>query len=194
MKPEDVELDPELSRLWNELRRLRSALRDATRARYGRLNPFTEDLFDWKEKGDFWGGHDVTIYDSATVVGEVKIGDHSWIGPFCSLDGTGGLTIGSYCSISSGTHLMTHDTVKWALSGGKQRYEYSAIRVGDRCFIGVGCVVTRGVTIGVESVVAAGAVVTEDVPPRSIVAGVPARLIGHVVIAPDGSVELVTSP
>jgi len=194
MKPEDADLDPELRKLWDELRRLRGALRDATRARYGRVNPFNEDLFDWKEKGEFAGGKDVTIYDSATVVGDVQIGDHTWIGPFCSLDGTGGLTIGSYCSISTGTHLMTHDTVKWALSGGRMKYEYSPIHIGDHCFLGVNSVVTRGVTIGDRCVIAAGAVVTADVPPMSIAAGVPARLIGRVVVGEDGTVQLSQLP
>jgi acetyltransferase-like isoleucine patch superfamily enzyme len=194
MKPEDVELDPDLRRLWDELRRLRSVLRDSTRSRYGRINPFDEDLFDWKEKGEFAGGKDVTIYDSATVVGEVRIGDHTWIGPFCSLDGTGGLTIGSYCSISSGTHLMTHDTVRWALSGGRQQYEYSPIRIGDHCFLGVNSVVTRGVSIGDRCVVGAGAVVTADLPPLSIAAGVPARMIGRVAVSEDGTVELQQLP
>jgi acetyltransferase-like isoleucine patch superfamily enzyme len=192
MKPSDVELDPRLRDLWQQLLDLRRTLRDATRARYGRVNPFNEDLFDWKEKGEFAGGKDVTIYDSATLVGDVTIGDHTWIGPFCSLDGTGGLTIGSYCSISSGTHLMTHDTVKWALSGGRAAYEYAPIRVGDHCFLGVSSVVTRGVTIGDSCVVGAGAVVTSDLPALSIAAGVPARVIGRVVIGDDGQVTLVS--
>jgi acetyltransferase-like isoleucine patch superfamily enzyme len=194
MKPEDVELDPELRRLWDQLRELRKALRDVTRSRYLRVNPFNEDLFDWKEKGAVAGGTDVTIYDSTTVVGDVKIGDHTWIGPFCSLDGTGSLTIGSYCSISSGTHLMTHDTVRWALSGGRLGYEYSPIFIGDHCFLGVNSVVTRGVTIGDHCVVGAGAVVTGDLAPLSIAAGVPARVIGRVVIGDDGTIQLSQLP
>lgn len=51
------------------------------------------------------------------------------------------------------------------------------VRVGSRCFIGGGSVLMPGVTIGDNSIVAAGAVVMEDVPPRSIVAGVPAQVI-----------------
>ena len=51
------------------------------------------------------------------------------------------------------------------------------IRVGKRCFIGGGAVLTPGVTIGDESIVAAGAIVLDDVPPRSIVAGNPARVV-----------------
>jgi maltose O-acetyltransferase len=51
------------------------------------------------------------------------------------------------------------------------------IRIGERCFIGGGSAILPGVTVGDEVIVAAGAVVFEDVPPRSIVAGNPARVI-----------------
>ena len=45
----------------------------------------------------------MTIYDSTTVVGDVKIGENTWIGPFCSIDGGGGLEIGENCDITSET-------------------------------------------------------------------------------------------
>jgi acetyltransferase-like isoleucine patch superfamily enzyme len=170
-------------RLLGDLRALRGHLRDETRARHRRLNPFTEDLTDWRERGHYWAGEDrgITIYDSTTVAGDVEIGDGTWIGPFCSLDGTGGLTIGAHCSISAGVQLLSHDTVRWALSGGELPAERSSTRIGDRCFIGTRAVVVRGVQIGDGCVVGAGAVVTEDVASGTIVAGVPARRIGAVV-------------
>ncbi|HEX2060498.1 MAG TPA: acyltransferase [Thermoanaerobaculia bacterium] len=181
MKPTDVQLPDDLRELWEQLVRLRAALRDETWHRFGRVNPSYEDLFDWKEKGAFVRGNNVTVYDSTTVVGDVAIGDNTWIGPFCSLDGTGGLAIGSYCSISAGTHIQTHDTVRYAVSGGRLPYEYAPVRIGDCCFIGVNAVILKGVTIGAHSIVGAGAVVTHDIEPYSIVAGVPARKIGTVV-------------
>jgi acetyltransferase-like isoleucine patch superfamily enzyme len=189
MKPSDLQLDDDLRRLWEQLIRLRDALRDETWRRFSRVNPSYEDLFDWKEKGAFVRGSGVTVYDSTTIVGNVAFGDHTWVGPFCSLDGTGGLTIGSYCSVSAGTHIQTHDTVRYAVSGGKAPYEYAAVSIGDCCFLGVNSVVLKGVTIGAHSVVAAGAVVTSDVDPYSIVAGVPARRIGTVRLDGD-NVEL----
>src|SRR4029453_3383982 len=112
MNFDDVALDDELLRLARQLHGLRGKLRDHAWREYRRLNPFVEDLFDWKEKGQFAGGKDVTIYESATVVGDVTIGDHTWVGPFCLLDGSGSLRIGSYCSISTGTQILTHDTIR----------------------------------------------------------------------------------
>lgn len=182
---ESGNLDPELQRLWDQLVRLNAHLREQARGDHGRINPFAENLFSWKEKGAYAGCEDVTIYDSATIIGDVEIGDHSWVGPFCMLDGTGGLRIGRNCSIATGAQLQTHDTVKWAVSGGRLDYEYSPVTIEDCCFIGAHAVVTRGVTVGTETLVAAGAVVTRDVPPRSIVAGVPAKVVGSVRIEGD---------
>jgi acetyltransferase-like isoleucine patch superfamily enzyme len=185
-------MDERLTALWGDLRRLREHLRERTRLDYGRLNPFYEDLFEWKERGAYWLGEDkgVTIYNSTTVVGDVSIGKNTWVGPFCSLDGTGGLRIGKNCSISAGCQLLSHDTVKWALSGGREAYEYAPVSVGDCCFLGVHAVVVKGVSIGKHCLVAAGAVVTRDVPDYSIVAGVPARVIGAVRVAEGGHVTL----
>jgi acetyltransferase-like isoleucine patch superfamily enzyme len=173
--------------LLEDLRALHHQLRHDTRERHGRINPFTEDLFPWKERGRHWVGEDrdVTIYNSATVIGDVEIGRGTWIGPFCMLDGTGGLRIGAWCSLSAGVQLYTHDTVRWALSGGRAAAEHAPTRIGDRCFLGAHAVVVRGVTIGAGCVIGAGAVVVDDVPDATIVGGVPARRLGHVEVDGD---------
>lgn len=177
-----------VDRLHADLRALHERLRGETLESYRRMNPFCEDLFDWKEGGRAWTGDDrgVTIYDSTTVVGDVEIGRDTWVGPFCSLDGTGGLTIGHHCSISSGCELVTHDTARWALSGGAEEYEYAPTRIGDCCFLGSRVVVTKGVTIGDHCLIAAGGVVTGDLPDHTIAAGVPAERIGTVRIDERG--------
>lgn len=191
MNIDEVQLDEKLKSLWHQLRDLHYKLREYTSSKYGRVNPFAENLFDWKEKGEFFAGKGVTIYDSTTIVGDVKIGDYTWIGPFCSLDGNGGLSIGSYSSISLGCQLLTHDTVKWALSGGKAAHEYAGTWIGNYCFLGSYVVVLKGVTIGDHCVIGAGAVVTKDVSNNSIIAGVPARRIGKVEITGNGEVRLI---
>ncbi|MGH2874004.1 MAG: acyltransferase [Solirubrobacteraceae bacterium] len=175
-----------------DLNALHERLRSQTRQSHNRFNPFAEDLFDWHERARAWSPNagNVTVYNSATIIGDVTIGDDTWVGPYCLLDGTGGLVIGHHCVISTGSQLLTHDTVRWALSGGRSDYEYASTRIGDCCFVGTHAIVTRGVTVGEQSLIAAGAVVTRDVHARSIVAGVPARRIGIVVDGADGGVEL----
>jgi acetyltransferase-like isoleucine patch superfamily enzyme len=120
----------------------------------------------------------------AWLIGDPEIGPGTWIGAFTVIDGSGGLVIGAGCDISCGVHIYTHSSVRRCVSG--RRYtevERQATRIGDRVFLGANAVVNMGVTIGDEAVVAAGAVVTRDVPARTVVAGVPARPVADVVIS-----------
>ncbi len=188
---EGIVLEPELLKLWGQLNQLHIQLRDYTMHQYKRINPFCEDLFDWQEKGHYCSGKEsVTIYDSATIVGDVKIGENTWIGPFCTIDGNrASVKIGSFCSISGFVQILTHDTVKWALSGGRLPYEYAPVEIGDCCFIGIQSIILKGVTIGNHCLVAANSVVIRDLPDYAIVAGNPARIIGRVTIS-ESSVNL----
>lgn len=183
-------LSDDLKDLYNKLNLLNEGLSDFTYAKYKRVNPFVENLIDWHKKSEKYAGDkSITIYDSATLIGEVEVGSHSWIGPFCMLDGSGGLRIGEFCSISSGVMIYSHDTVKWSLSGGRAEYEYASTSVGDNCFIGTQTIVVKGVHIGASCLVGANSLVNRDLPDRSIAAGVPAKIIGEVVIT-DNTVEL----
>jgi acetyltransferase-like isoleucine patch superfamily enzyme len=122
----------------------------------------------------------------AWVSGEPEIGVGTWIGAFTVIDGSGGLTIGAGCDISSGAQIYTHSSVRRCVSGRAfPTVERAPVRIGDHVFIGAGAIVTMGVTIGHHSVVAAGAVVTRDVPPFTVVAGVPARATARVLLDGD---------
>ena len=187
LKEDFFTLNPEQTILLKNLFGLQDVLRDITFRDYKRVNPFQEDITDWKERGEFlFGkGKNITVYNSSLVVGDVKVGENTWIGPYAELDGTGGLEIGSFCSISSGVNITTHDSVKWALSGGKMNYEKSPVKIGNCCFIGTHAFISRGVELGNHVLVGAGAVVTKSFPDFSIIAGVPAKVIGKVNIGND---------
>ena len=129
------------------------------------------------------------------ISGNPTIGKNTWVGYFTILDGTGGLTIGENCSIASGVHIYTHDAIKWAILGlekNKKTGEHlnrSNTIIGDNVFIGANAIILKGVTIGKQSIVAAGSIVHKDIPPNSIVAGNPAQVIGKTIITKEN--ELV---
>ncbi|MFU8849835.1 acyltransferase [Micromonospora sp. SL1-18] len=126
----------------------------------------------------------------AWIAGDPVIGPGTWIGAFTVIDGSGGLTIGAGCDISSGVQIYTHSSAKRCVSG--RRYntvDRAPVRIGDHVFIGANATVMMGVTIGDSAVVAAGAVVTRDVPERTVVAGVPARPVAQVSFDGDGVPE-----
>ncbi len=179
--------------LGDELRALHDALGAQMRREHDRDLPFEELVFDrWERARSLGFGEGASIYHNAYVFGDVTVGAGTWIGPFVMLDGSGGLEIGATCSISTGVHIYTHDTVRWALSGGTHEPERGPVRIGACTYIGAQAVVLKGVTIGEHCVVGAGALVNRDVPPFSIVGGVPARVRGRVVVdAASGAIELV---
>ena len=178
--------------LLNKIISIQKKLWSYTLKRFKRINPIMEDITDWKEKGKFlYGDKNITIYESSTITGEVEIGENTWIGPFTALDGTGGLKIGKNCSISSKVNIVSHDSIKWALSGGKESYEYAPINIGDNCFLGTGAFVGKGVNIGNNCLIAANSVVTTDFEDYSIVGGIPAKKIGYIVINKNHKVELI---
>ena len=185
MGVDDLNLTDEELNLLNTLQGLKQKLDDGTFQSYRRINPFAENLIDWHEKGERFAGAGSVIYDSATLIGDVKIGEHAWIGEGCMVDGSGGLEIGDHVVLACGVHIYTHDTVKWALSGGLADYKRAPVTIGDCVFVGAQAVITCGVTIGSHVLVCANATVTEDVESFSIVAGTPARKIGSVIV--DGA-------
>tara|TARA_B100000989_G_scaffold213956_1_gene162609 strand:+ start:4114 stop:4668 length:555 start_codon:yes stop_codon:yes gene_type:complete len=174
--------------LKEELIKLQRKLRDNTKKTFNRVNPFFEDLIDWKEQGEYVFGKNknITLYNSSCVVGDVEVGKNTWIGPYTALDGGKyGIKIGENCTICSGVNIITHDTVKWALSGGKEDYEYAPIEIGDNCFIGTNAFISKGIKIGRSCLIGACSLVTKDIPDYSIVFGIPAKITGKVEIVED---------
>lgn len=161
-------------------------LRADFRARFQRDMPLEEMLYDrWERAKSLGFGDKTSIYHNSYVYGDVSVGESTWIGPFTLLDGSGGLKIGSFCSISAGVQIYSHDTVKWALSGGKAPYERKPVSIGDSCHIGAQAVITKGVIIGAHSVIGSCSFVNCDIPPYTVAFGVPCRPRGRVIIEGD---------
>ena len=122
-----------------------------------------------------------TIYYGAEIRGGVNltIGSGSIIGDKSILDARNGIKIGDNVNFSTGVSIWTEQ------HSYKDPYfrlisdSGFGVEIGDRVWIGPNVTILHSVTIGEGAVVAAGAVVTKDVPPFSLVAGVPAKVIGH---------------
>ena len=157
------------------------------RSRWGRSVSFQDELFDRWERATFLGfGKGSSIYQDSLVLGDIKVGEDTWIGPFTVLDGSGGLSIGNNCSISSGVQIYSHDTVKRRLSDGKIPPERAPTSIGDSCYIGPLSIVTKGVTVSHHSVVGALSLVNADVEPMTVVYGTPAKVMGRVSFSDEG--------
>jgi acetyltransferase-like isoleucine patch superfamily enzyme len=86
--------------------------------------------------------------------------------------------IGNHCTITAGVIFLTHDGGAWVFRDEIPELNvFGKIEVKDNCFIGINSIIMPNVIIGQNSVVGAGSVVTKDVPPNTVVAGVPAKEI-----------------
>lgn len=176
-----IDEQPRLSQLFFSLNLLWRTLQLFVEKRYKRTLPFADYIVDRWEKARILGfGAGSSIYDNSLVLGDVQVGENTWIGPFTVLDGSGGLSIGSYCSISTGVQIYTHDTVKWALSAGQHQAERASTSIGDRCYIGPNTIITKGVNIGSGCIIGANSLVLKDIPPNSKAFGTPCRISGSV--------------
>jgi acetyltransferase-like isoleucine patch superfamily enzyme len=109
----------------------------------------------------------------------IQVGRESLIGEFCVIRGPGGVEIGDRVYLSPGVHIYSSDHVFADPDTCfiDQGVTMQGVKIEDECWIGAKAIILDGVTVGRRSVVAAGAVVTKDVPPHCLVAGVPARVI-----------------
>ncbi len=105
----------------------------------------------------------------------IKIGRNVFINSGCHFQDQGGIEIGDGSLIG---HNVVLATINHDLYPSMNRVNhYAPIKIGKRVWIGSNATVLQGVTIGDWSVVAAGAVVTRDVPPMTVVGGVPAKIL-----------------
>ena len=114
------------------------------------------------------------------AVGDVIIGDHTRIGLHNTIIGP--VTIGSHVNLAQGITVtaLNHIFEDSDKRIDEQGVSTTPVTIEDDIWIGANAVILPGVTIGNHSVVAAGAVVTKNVPPHSLVAGVPAKIIKQI--------------
>lgn len=117
------------------------------------------------------------------AVGDVIIGDHTRIGIHCTVIGP--VTIGNHVNLAQGITVtaLNHNFKDTTLRIDEQGISTKPVNIGDDVWIGANAVILPGVTIGKHVVVAAGAVVTKDVPDNCIVGGVPARVIKQLAVS-----------
>lgn len=126
--------------------------------------------------------------------GRITIGAHAYIGDDCLLSSSAGIEIGAHVLIAHGVQIFDNDShpldpaarlgdyASVLDDGARGAIAAAPIRVGARAWIGFNTIILKGVTIGAESVVAAGSVVTRDVSAGTVVAGNPAvvvKKLGH---------------
>jgi acetyltransferase-like isoleucine patch superfamily enzyme len=114
------------------------------------------------------------------AVGDVMIGNHTRVGLHNTIIGP--VIIGNHVNLAQGITVtaLNHNFEDSNKRIDEQGVSTSAVIIEDDIWIGANAVILPGVTIGHHSVVAAGAVVTKDVPPHSLVAGVPAKIIKQI--------------
>jgi acetyltransferase-like isoleucine patch superfamily enzyme len=114
------------------------------------------------------------------AVGDVMIGDHTRIGLHNTIIGP--VKIGCHVNLAQGITVtaLNHNFNDAEKRIDEQGVSTNPVTIEDDVWVGANAVILPGVTIGNHCVVAAGAVVTKDVPPHSLVAGVPAKVIKNI--------------
>lgn len=131
----------------------------------------------------FWLGDYSVVESFACInnaVGDVIIGDHTRIGLHNTIIGP--VTIGSHVNLAQGITItaLNHNFDDSEKRIDQQGISTKEVVLEDDIWVGANAVILPGVTIGKHAVVAAGAIVTKDVPPHSLVAGVPAKVIKQI--------------
>lgn len=150
-------------------------------------------LSDGSTPKDIELGEYVTLYGTlqSQSGGKIKMGDYTRIGRGSIIRCLENVTVGSYTAIADGVVISDNgnhpiDPVfrrkmkEDALDGDMRLWkhsDHSPILIGENVWVCEGARINRGVTIGDNAIIAAGAIVTKDVPANSIVAGIPAKVI-----------------
>jgi acetyltransferase-like isoleucine patch superfamily enzyme len=119
----------------------------------------------------------------------IRLGKRTFVGEGSVMRGQGGIVVGDNVLFGPRTQVLAVDHVFTDPERPimDQGITAQGIVIEDNCWIGAGAIVLDGVTIGRGSCIGAGAVVTKSVPPHSLAAGVPARIIRDLIKDPLGA-------
>ncbi len=111
--------------------------------------------------------------------GKMKIGNNCWIGPNCFIQSPGTIKIGDNVGMGANVIVITsqHDLSSPEEIIINKPLQFKKVIIEDNVDIGAGAVILPGVSIGKGSMIGAGSVVTRDVPPKTVVAGNPAKIL-----------------
>ena len=111
----------------------------------------------------------------------ISIGNNSAVGAQSFLGGQGGIKIGNDVIMGPGVRIFSenHNFANPDILIRKQGESRKGVEIQDNCWIGAGATIVDGVSVGEGAVVAAGSVVTKNVPPYALVGGIPAKLIKY---------------
>jgi len=162
------------------LKKLIHSKRSEVYEKFNRHVSINDLLSDRWETAKFYGfGEGTSCYNNVLILGDVRVGKNTWIGPNVVLDGTAGLEIGDFCSISAGVQIYTHDTVKWSNSLGAESAQTAPTKIGNGVYVGPNTIIQMGVTLGDKSVVGAMSFVNKNVKSNLKVFGCPARSVSN---------------
>ena len=119
----------------------------------------------------------LVVHNADEGYANLRVGSGAHVGRLCVLDLAGPVSVGPRATVSLGTTIVTHLDV--GESPLRERYPrtVAGVEIGEGAYVGASATILAGCHVGREAVVAAGAVVTEPVPARTVVAGVPARAV-----------------
>ncbi len=118
----------------------------------------------------------LNLHGTYELKDKLTVGEWCHLGPGVTLDLTDRIIIHDRATISLNAQILTHMDVGYSpLAETRYPTQTAPVTIQTGAYIGAGAIILMGVTVGENSVVAAGAVVTEDVPPGAVVAGVPAK-------------------
>ena len=116
---------------------------------------------------------------AASGAGRLILGDHVYLGEYVILSSRGSIEIGDHTILAAHTFVVDFDHAFEDPNRliHEQGYKIRPVVIGKDVWIGAGCKILKGIRVGQGSVIGAGSVVTCDIPPYTVWAGIPARMV-----------------